>query len=99
MKGKQAGMGSEKIRVLKTKPCWGCTLHHSATSYGSAQEGARSPEAGSLRNRVLEGKQLCGMYPDAPETMIESRSKRDDGKGTEGNTATKEIESKELQRQ
>lgn len=79
--------------------CWGCTLRHSATSYGLAQEGTLSSEAGSLRNGGARDKKLLGMYPYAPETMIESGSKRVDGKGTEGNKTTKEIKSKELQRQ
>lgn len=46
-----------------------------------------------------EDKKLFGMYPCTPETRTDFGSKRFDRKGTEGNKATKEIESKELQRQ
>lgn len=46
-----------------------------------------------------EDKKLLGMHPYAPKTMTDFGSKRFDGTGTEEKKATKEIKSKELQRQ
>lgn len=61
--------------------CWGCTLCHRATSYGSAQGGPLSPHAGERTPGVLENKKPLGMYPYAPETMVHSESERFDRKG------------------
>lgn len=71
----------------------GCTLSHSTTSYSFG------PGRTTFTSGVPEDKGLLGMHLHAPETMTDSGSKRSDGKGTEGNKATKEIKSKELQRQ